>query len=75
VPDVFGGTRRTVEGLLAQEEAQRFQLEAAYLTLTSGLVAAAIGEAGRRGHIAATREIIRIRRDSLDILRRQERPG
>jgi len=26
VPDVFGGTRRTVEGLRAQEEAQRFQL-------------------------------------------------
>jgi outer membrane protein TolC len=38
VPDVFGATRRTVEGLLAQEDAQRFQLEAAYLTLTSGLV-------------------------------------
>src|SRR5260221_6067981 len=46
VPDVFGGTRRTVEGLLAQEEAQRFQLEATYLTLTSGLVAAALVEAG-----------------------------
>jgi NodT family efflux transporter outer membrane factor (OMF) lipoprotein len=71
VPDVFGGTRRTVEGLLAQEEAQRFQLEAAYLTLTSGLVAAAIGEAGLRGQIVATKEIIRIQRDSLDILRRQ----
>jgi outer membrane protein TolC len=25
VPDVFGGTRRSVEGLLAQEEVQRFQ--------------------------------------------------
>jgi len=71
VPDVFGGTRRTVEGLLAQEEAQRFQLEAAYLTLTSGLIAATLGEAGLRGQITATKEIIRIQRDSLDILRRQ----
>jgi NodT family efflux transporter outer membrane factor (OMF) lipoprotein len=71
VPDVFGGTRRTVEGLLAQEEAQRFQLEAAYLTLTSGLVAAAIGEASLRDQIAATKEIIRIQRESLGILRRQ----
>jgi NodT family efflux transporter outer membrane factor (OMF) lipoprotein len=71
VPDVFGGTRRTVEGLLAQEEAQRFQLEAAYLTLTSGLVAAAVGEAGLRGQITAIKEIIRIQHDSLDILRRQ----
>jgi NodT family efflux transporter outer membrane factor (OMF) lipoprotein len=71
VPDVFGGTRRTVEGLLAQEEAQRFQLEAAYLTLTSGLAAAALGEAGLRDQIAATQEIVRIQRESLDILRRQ----
>jgi NodT family efflux transporter outer membrane factor (OMF) lipoprotein len=71
-PDVFGGTRRTVEGLLAQEEAQRFQLEATYLTLTSGLVAAAIGEAEQRDQIAATEEIIRTQRESLDILRRQK---
>ena len=70
-PDVFGITRRTVEGLAAQEEAQRFQLEAAYLTLTSGLVAAAIGEAGSRAQIAATEEIIQVQRDSLNILRRQ----
>jgi NodT family efflux transporter outer membrane factor (OMF) lipoprotein len=75
VPDVFGATRRTVEGLLAQEEAQRFQLEAAYLTLTSGLVAAVIGEAGLRDQIAATEEIIRIQRDSLGILHRQSALG
>ena len=71
MPDVFGGTRRTVEGLLAQQEAQRFQLEAAYLTLTSGLVAAALGEAGLREQIAATKEIVRVQRESLDILRKQ----
>src|SRR6516162_4788744 len=34
-PDVFGGTRREVESLMATAEFQRFQLEAAYLTLTS----------------------------------------
>jgi NodT family efflux transporter outer membrane factor (OMF) lipoprotein len=71
VPDVFGGTRRTVEGLLAQEEAQRFQRDAAYLTLTSNLVAAAIGEAGLREQIAATEDIIKAEREALDILRRQ----
>jgi NodT family efflux transporter outer membrane factor (OMF) lipoprotein len=74
-PDVFGGTRRQVEALAAQEENQRFQLQAADLTLTAGLVAAAIGEAGLRGQIAATEEIIRIQRQSLDILRRQEQMG
>src|SRR5215471_2347899 len=71
VPDVFGGTRRQVESLAAQEEAQRFQLEAAYLTLTANLVAAAVTEASLRGQIAAAEEIIRIQRDSLTILRRQ----
>ena len=75
MPDVFGGTRRSVEGLAAQEEAQRFQLEAAYLTLTSSVVAAAVGEAELRDQIAATEEIIRIQRESLDILRRQKALG
>ncbi|MBV9014804.1 MAG: efflux transporter outer membrane subunit [Alphaproteobacteria bacterium] len=71
VPDVFGGTRRQVESLTAQEEAQRFQLEAAYLTMTANLVAAAVTEASLRGQIAAAEKIIRIQRDSLEILRRQ----
>jgi NodT family efflux transporter outer membrane factor (OMF) lipoprotein len=74
-PDVFGGTRRTVEGLAAQEEGQRFALEAAYLTLTSGVVAAAVGEAELRDQIAATEEIIRTQRESLDILHRQKTLG
>jgi NodT family efflux transporter outer membrane factor (OMF) lipoprotein len=71
VPDVFGATRRTVEGLRAQEEAQRFQLEAADLSLTSGLVAAVIGEASLRDQIGATEEIIQAQRESVDILHRQ----
>jgi len=75
VPDVFGATRRTVEGLAAQEEAQRFQLEAAYLTLTSGLVGAVVSEAELRDQIAAVEEIIRAQRESLDILRRQLKLG
>jgi outer membrane protein TolC len=58
VPDVFGGTRRQVEALAAQEEAQRFELEAAYLTLTANLVAAAVTEAALRGQIAATGEVV-----------------
>jgi NodT family efflux transporter outer membrane factor (OMF) lipoprotein len=75
VPDVFGGTRRQVESLAALEEAQRFQLEAAYLTLSANLVAAAVTEALLRGQIAATEEIIAIQRQSLDILRRREALG
>ncbi len=70
-PDVFGGVRRSVESLKAQAEEQRFELEAAYLTLTSNVVAAAVQEASLRGQIAATEEIIRIATDQLAILRRQ----
>jgi NodT family efflux transporter outer membrane factor (OMF) lipoprotein len=70
-PDVFGGTRREVESLVATTEFQRFQLEAAYLTLTSNVVAAAVQEASLRGQIAATEEIIKIETESLGILRKQ----
>jgi NodT family efflux transporter outer membrane factor (OMF) lipoprotein len=70
-PDVFGGTRRQVESDVATAEFQRFQLEAAYLTLTSNVVAAAVQEASLRAQIAATEEIIRIQTDSRDILGKQ----
>jgi NodT family efflux transporter outer membrane factor (OMF) lipoprotein len=70
-PDVFGGNRRQVESLLGQAEAQRFQLEAAYLTLTSNVVAAAVQEASLRAQISATREIIAISSGSLALVRRQ----
>jgi NodT family efflux transporter outer membrane factor (OMF) lipoprotein len=71
VPDVFGGTRRQVEALAATAEFQQFQLEAAYLTLTSNVVAAAVQEASLRGQIVATEEIIKVQTDSLGILRKQ----
>jgi NodT family efflux transporter outer membrane factor (OMF) lipoprotein len=70
-PDVFGGTRRQVESLAATAEFERFQLEAAYLTLTSNVVAAAVQEASLRGLIAATEEIIKIQTGSLAILQKQ----
>jgi hypothetical protein len=70
-PDVFGGTRRQVESLMATAEFQRYQVEATYLTLTSNVVAAAVQEASLRGQIAATEEIIKIQTESLGILRKQ----
>ena len=75
VPDVFGGTRRQVESLAAQEDNQRFQLEAAYLTLTANVVAAVVTQASLRGQIAAVGEIINIQRQSLALLRRQQELG
>jgi NodT family efflux transporter outer membrane factor (OMF) lipoprotein len=70
-PDVFGGTRREVESLAATAEFERFQLKAAYLTLTSNVVAAAVQEASLRGQIAATEEIIKIETQSRNILLKQ----
>ncbi|HEY7580748.1 MAG TPA: efflux transporter outer membrane subunit [Acetobacteraceae bacterium] len=67
--DVWGGTRRQIESLNAQAEYQRFQLEAAYLTLTSNVVVAAVQEASLRGQIAATQDIIRDQAQSLRLVR------
>jgi NodT family efflux transporter outer membrane factor (OMF) lipoprotein len=74
-PDVFGGTRREVESLGATAEFQRFQVEAAYLTLTSNVVAAAVQEASLRGQIAATEEIIKFETQALAILNKQFEVG
>jgi NodT family efflux transporter outer membrane factor (OMF) lipoprotein len=71
VPDVFGANRRQVETLVAQTDAQRFALEATYVTLASNVVAAAIQEASLRAQIEATRQIIAADEQSLEILRDQ----
>jgi NodT family efflux transporter outer membrane factor (OMF) lipoprotein len=75
VPDVFGSNRRQVESLAAQADAQRFALEATYITLASNVVAAAIQEASVRAQLAATREIIAFNTKSLEILRNQFKLG
>jgi len=75
VPDVFGSNRRQVESLAAQRDAQRFALEATYITLASNVVAAAIQEACVRAQIEATRQIIAADEKSLQILRDQLRLG
>ncbi|HTT82204.1 MAG TPA: efflux transporter outer membrane subunit [Rhizomicrobium sp.] len=73
--DIWGGNRRAVEALRAAAEAQHFQVEAVYLTLTSGLAAAAVQEASLRAQIAATQVIIKDEADSLAILERQLSQG
>ena len=69
--DFFGLERRQVESLQAQADSQRFQLEAAYLTLTSNVVTTAIQEASLRAQIAATTDIVNSERETARILRRQ----
>ena len=69
--DLWGANRRQIELLDALAEAQCFQLEGAYLSLASNVVAAAILEASLRAQIEATQRIIAAQRDTLDILNRQ----
>ncbi|MGD9541625.1 efflux transporter outer membrane subunit [Methylocystis sp.] len=70
-PDIWGLNRRSLESLEAQTEQAAFQMEAARLALTSNVVVAAIQEASIRGQIEATKNIITILKDSLEILNRQ----
>jgi NodT family efflux transporter outer membrane factor (OMF) lipoprotein len=69
--DIWGLNRRVVESLQAQADSQRFQVEAAYLTLVSNIAVAAINEASLRAQIEATNQLIDINTKMLDILRRQ----
>ncbi|SJZ93479.1 efflux transporter, outer membrane factor (OMF) lipoprotein, NodT family [Enhydrobacter aerosaccus] len=73
--DIWGGNRRQIESLEALAEAQCFQLEGAYLSLASNVVAAAIQEASLRAQIDATQRIIAAQRETLGILQRQSGLG
>jgi NodT family efflux transporter outer membrane factor (OMF) lipoprotein len=75
MPDVFGLNRRTVESLRAQSEQARFALVATHITLSANVVAAAIQEASLRAQIDATRELVAINTNMLQILRDQFAKG
>ena len=67
-PDLFGLNRRTRESLQAQEQAARFQMVAAWTTLTSNVVVAAVQEASLREQVRVTHELIDLEKHSLAIL-------
>lgn len=74
-PDTWGGKKRQVEALQATADAQRFELEATYVALTSNIVAAAVQEAGLREQIRTTEEMIVGQQQVLDIEKRQKALG
>jgi NodT family efflux transporter outer membrane factor (OMF) lipoprotein len=74
-PDVFGGIHRQIEAVEAQAENQKFAVEAAYLTLTTNVVVAAIQVGSLREQIAANEAIIKADQEVLDGLDLQERMG
>ena len=69
--DVFGGIRRQIESIEAEENYQRFQLEAAFLTLASNVASSAIQEASLRAQIKATEDIIASQTHQLELVKRQ----
>lgn len=75
VPDVFGGVRRQIESAAAQAEMQRFQRNAAYLSLTSNLVVAVIQEASLRAQLQATRELTVLAARQLELVSKQRTLG
>ena len=74
-PDVFGLNRRTVESVKAQEQNVRFQMIAAYTTLTANVVVTAIQLAAVQAQIDATRQLVDLNSNMVEILRYQYTKG
>ena len=74
-PDVFGGNRRQVESLEAQLQAQRFELEAARITLATNIVAAVIQDALLRRQVSTTQEMVVANTTAVQLVQRQLQAG
>ena len=74
-PDIFGLNRRTVESLRAQEEAVRYQMIAAQVTLSTNVVNAAVQEASLLARLNATKQTIDADTRMVEILRYQMAKG
>ena len=73
--DVFGASRRRVEQATALAENQRYQLAAAYLTLTGNSVTQAISLASAGLLIATVEDLIRNDERNLDLTRSAFKAG
>lgn len=66
--DLFGENRRTLEGLAAQTDYQRYQLQAARLTLAGTIATTAITQALLNAQINATESIIQNQSQQIDLI-------
>jgi len=73
--DVFGRQRRTVEGLRAQADFQRYTALATYLTLTGNVVNTVIAQAGYSAQIKATEQMIQLLKEQVGITETQAEAG
>lgn len=70
-PDVFGANRRALEGLAAQVDYQRHELQAARMALAANVVTAAIRQADLSERLDATRELLAAQVRQRDIMRQR----
>ena len=70
--DLFGGVRRATEQAAAQAENQRYETEAAYVTLTTNVVVAAIQAAALRDQADAARSLVDLNRQALQVMQKQQ---
>ena len=75
MPDLFSLNRRQVQSLQAQEQVQRWNVEATYLTLSSNLVVAVITEASLHAQFEATARQVALQSDVLARFRQLQRLG
>ena len=73
--DIFGANRRQLEALRAQTDYERWELEAANLSLTGNVVTTAITVASLRAQIAAATDIIASEQDQLNVVQKQFSAG
>jgi NodT family efflux transporter outer membrane factor (OMF) lipoprotein len=73
--DLFGGSRRQIEALRAQTDYQRWELEAARLTLTGNVVTTAVNVASLKAQLAAIHDIVAGEREQLAVTERQFAAG
>jgi NodT family efflux transporter outer membrane factor (OMF) lipoprotein len=73
--DLFGANRRALEGLAAQADYERFELQAAQLSLIGNVLTTAVRYASLRKQIALTEDLLADQSKQLDITDRRYQDG
>ncbi|MAZ40366.1 MAG: RND transporter [Legionellales bacterium] len=73
--DVFGKSRRTIEGYQAEVDYEQYELAGSYLSLSTNIVTTSIAIASLQDQISATKQLIRAQTNTLSITKKQYRLG
>ena len=68
VLDIFGGEKRTIEGLAAQVDYEKYQLAGTYLTLTANVVTTAVQIAAAQDQVEANEDILASEQRQLSLV-------